>query len=96
MPEDNVPEPPHMILRRVHHSHYGYGGQKQAAKDIGINASYYGDLLKGNRGISPQVALKLEKAGLGEAETWLWAQVQYDLWKLRQVQAEEKGEESSA
>ena len=84
MDKPETPEEPHIALKRVYSQFYGLGGQKQAAKAVGIGAPYFGDLLKGNRAISPQVALKLEKAGWGAAEDWLWTQMRYDLWKLRQ------------
>lgn len=78
------PDSPTEAFRNQYHFHYGYGGQKQAAKEIGISPQYMGDLLKGNRPITPQVALKLEKAWGVDAEYWVILQARYDLWKLRQ------------
>ena len=38
------------------------------------------ELLNGKAGISPTMAIRLEKAFGGSAESWLRQQMQYDLW----------------
>jgi addiction module HigA family antidote len=82
---EKTPECPHIALHQAYNARYGFRGQQQAAKDIGVSPQYLGDLLKGKRAISPQVALKLEKAWGGiDAEDWLILQVRWDLWQLRQ------------
>jgi addiction module HigA family antidote len=40
--------------------------------------------LNGHNGISPEMAIRLEKAGWGPAESWLRNQLSYDLWQVRQ------------
>jgi addiction module HigA family antidote len=39
--------------------------------------------LNGHNGISADMAIRLEKAGLGSAESWLRNQLTYDLWHAR-------------
>ena len=46
------------------------------------------DLVNGHRGISPEMAIRLDKAFGGGADTWLRLQAAYDL-----AQAKEKGQE---
>lgn len=41
------------------------------------------DLVNGNRGISPEMAIRLDKAFGGSAETWLRLQAAYDLAQAR-------------
>ena len=41
------------------------------------------ELLNGHTGISPEMALRLEKAFGGSAESWLHRQMQYDLWQAQ-------------
>ena len=40
--------------------------------------------LHGKTPITPQLALRLEQAGISTAEMWLKLQAKYDLWQLRQ------------
>ncbi len=56
-----------------------------AAKWLGVSRQSLSELLNGRNGISPEMAIRLEKAGWGAAETWLRMQLSYDLWhaKLR-------------
>lgn len=53
------------------------------AMEIKIYPSYFSDLLKGRRNISPAIALKLEKALNINAEFWIRLQGEYDLKKER-------------
>jgi antitoxin HigA-1 len=55
-----------------------------AAKWLGVSRGSLSELLNGYNGISPDVAIRLEKAGWGPAESWLRNQLSYDLWQARQ------------
>jgi antitoxin HigA-1 len=55
-----------------------------AAKGLGISRGSLSELLNGRNGISPDMAIRLEKAGLGPAEAWLRNQASHDLWQARQ------------
>src|ERR1700681_581286 len=55
-----------------------------AAKGLGVTRKTLSELLNGHSGISPEMALRLEKAFGGTAETWLRMQVTYDLWQAEQ------------
>ena len=55
-----------------------------AAAWLGISRQSLSELLNGRNGISADMAIRLEKAGWGNAETWLSVQLAYDLWQARQ------------
>ena len=55
-----------------------------AAAGLGVTRKALSDLLNGHSGVSPEMAIRLEKAGWGTAITWLQMQLQYDLWEARQ------------
>lgn len=55
-----------------------------AAKQLGISRQSLSELLHGHNGVSADMAIRLEKAGWGRAETWLRLQVKYDLWQAEQ------------
>ena len=55
-----------------------------AAKGLGVTRKALSELLNGHSGISPEMALRLEKAFGSTAETWLRMQVAYDLWQAEQ------------
>jgi len=55
-----------------------------AARGLGVSRQSMSELLNGRSGVSPDMAIRLEKAGWSTAETWLRAQLQYDLWQARQ------------
>ena len=55
-----------------------------AAKGLGISRGSLSELVNGHNGISPDMAIRLEKAGWGAAESWLRNQLGYDLWQARQ------------
>ena len=42
------------------------------------------ELLNGHAGVSPEMAIRLEKAFGSTAETWLRMQLAYDLWQAEQ------------
>jgi addiction module HigA family antidote len=51
-----------------------------AAKGLGVSRKALSELLNAHAGVSPEMAIRLEKAGWSTAETWLRMQLQYDLW----------------
>ncbi len=55
-----------------------------AAKGLGVSRQSLSELLNGRSGISADMALRLEKAGWGTAESWLRNQMSYDLWQAKQ------------
>jgi addiction module HigA family antidote len=55
-----------------------------AAKGLGVSRQSLSELLNGRNGISADMALRLEMAGWGTAESWLRNQVTYDLWHAKQ------------
>jgi antitoxin HigA-1 len=56
----------------------------EAAKGLGVSRQSLSELLNGRNGISADMALRLEKAGWGAAESWLRNQLAYDLWRAKQ------------
>jgi antitoxin HigA-1 len=55
-----------------------------AAKWLGVSRGSLSELLNGHNGVSPDMAIRLEKAGWGTAESWLRNQLSYDLWHAKQ------------
>lgn len=55
----------------------------KAAEILGVTRQTLNDLVNCRRGISPEMALRLEMAFGGGAETWLRLQVAYDLAQAR-------------
>jgi antitoxin HigA-1 len=54
-----------------------------AAKGLGVSRGSLSELLNGHNGISADMAIRLEKAGFGSAESWLRNQLSHDLWRAR-------------
>jgi antitoxin HigA-1 len=54
-----------------------------AAKGLGITRQQLYNVLNGRSSISPEMALRLEKAIGGSADHWLRMQAAYDLTQLR-------------
>jgi antitoxin HigA-1 len=50
-----------------------------AAKALGVSRQALNNLIHGQAAISPEMAIRLDKAFGGGAETWLRLQVAYDL-----------------
>jgi addiction module HigA family antidote len=55
-----------------------------AADGLGVTRKTLSDLLNGHSGVSPEMAIRLEKAGWGTADAWLRMQLDRDLWAARQ------------
>jgi addiction module HigA family antidote len=55
-----------------------------AAKGLGVTRKALSELLNGHAGVSPEMAIRLERAFGSTAETWLRMQLSYDLWQAEQ------------
>ncbi len=51
----------------------------EGAKVLGVSRQALNNLIHGNAGISPEMAIRLHKAFGGGADTWLRLQAAYDL-----------------
>jgi addiction module HigA family antidote len=54
-----------------------------AAKGLGVTRQQLYKVIKGESSISPEMAVRLEKAFGGSADTWLRMQMNYDLARAR-------------
>ena len=54
-----------------------------AAVRLGVDRKTLSRVIRGQSGISPDLALKLESIGWGSARSWLWRQANYDLEQAR-------------
>jgi addiction module HigA family antidote len=54
------------------------------AEWLGVSRQSLSELLNGRNGVSAEMAIRLEKAGWSNAETWLGVQAAYDLWQAKQ------------
>jgi addiction module HigA family antidote len=55
----------------------------KAAAILGVTRQTVNDLIHGRRGISPEMAIRLDMAFGGGAETWVRLQAAYDLAQAR-------------
>lgn len=55
-----------------------------AAKALGVTRQALNNLINERSGISPEMAIRLEKTFGGSARTWLTQQMTYDLQKARE------------
>jgi len=62
----------------------------EVARKLGVSRKQLSDILNGHSGISPEMAIRLDKAFGGGAETWLRLQMAYDLAQTRQREGEIK------
>jgi len=60
----------------------------EAAQALGVTRQTLNNLVNGKSGISAEMAIRLDKAFGGGAETWLRLQMVYDLTQARQHQAD--------
>jgi addiction module HigA family antidote len=51
----------------------------EAARKLGVSRKQLSDIVNGHAGISPEMAIRLDKAFGGGAETWFRLQGAYDL-----------------
>ena len=58
----------------------------EAARRLGVARHTLSRVLNGHAGISPEMAIRLEKAGWSNAEFWLRRQTAYDLVRARRLQ----------
>ncbi len=54
------------------------------AKALGVARKTLSELVNGKAGISPRMAIRLEKAFGSSARHWLQLQMNYDLWHAEQ------------
>ena len=54
-----------------------------AAATLGVTRKALSDLLNGHSGVSPEMAIRLEKAGWSTADAWLRMQASHSLWQAR-------------
>lgn len=67
----------------------------EAAKRLGVSRKQLSDVVNGHAGISPEMAIRLDKAFGGGAETWYRLQAAYDLARALQHADEIKVERVS-
>jgi antitoxin HigA-1 len=60
----------------------------EGAKVLGVTRQTLSNLINGRAGVSPEMAIRLEKAFGGDAETWLRLQMNFDIWNARQHEHE--------
>ena len=60
------------------------------AKALGVTRLTLSNIVNGKTGISPEMAIRLEKLGWSTADMWLRVQQAYDLAKARKTEAKIK------
>ena len=72
----------------------------EGAKVLGVARHTLARVINGQAGISPEMAIRLEKAGWSNADMWLRLQSQYDLAQVRrredQIKVERYRRQSAA
>lgn len=56
----------------------------EAAKRLAMSRVAFSRVLNGKAGISPDLAVRLEQAGVSTARAWMVMQANYDLWQAMQ------------
>ena len=73
-------DPPHPGLSVRHDCLEPLGlNVTEAAKSLGVSRKQLSDVVNGRSGISPEMAIRLDKAFGGGADTWYRLQAAYDL-----------------
>lgn len=76
-------KPPHPGLSVWHDCLEPFGlSVADGAKALGVTRQTLNNLVRGRAGISAEMAIRLDKAFGGGAETWLRLQVAYDLAQM--------------
>lgn len=81
MPMYNPMHPGEFIVE-AYLSPSGISGRELAEK-LDVSPSTLNRILKGNSGVSPEMALRLSKTLGRSPESWLQMQQNYDLWHAR-------------
>ena len=77
---DTMNNPPHPGLSVRHDCLEPLGlSVAEAAKRLGVSRKQLSDLVNGHSGISPEMAIRLDRAFGGDANTWYRLQAAYDL-----------------
>jgi addiction module HigA family antidote len=58
--------------------------RQRIAQNLGISRQYLHKIMTGKAPISADIALRLERAIGGDAETWMNMQTAHDLWRREQ------------
>lgn len=82
MPMKNPPHPGHSIRDACLDS-VGLS-VTEAARVLGVARHTLSRVLNGHAGLSPEMAIRLEKAGWSNADHWMRVQTAYDLAQARQ------------
>lgn len=56
----------------------------EAASRLAMSRVAFSRVLNGKAGISPDLAVRLEQAGVSTARAWMVMQANYDLWQAMQ------------
>ncbi|MBI1981735.1 MAG: HigA family addiction module antidote protein [Methylocystis sp.] len=77
-------DPPHPgeVLREICLAPLGLS-ITAAAKWLGVSRQSLSELVNGRNGVSAEMAIRLEQAFGGSADTWLRMQIAYDLWQAK-------------
>jgi addiction module HigA family antidote len=59
-------------------------GLTEAARKLGMSRAALSRVVNGRAGISPELAIRLEDAGVSTARFWMGLQVNYDLAQARE------------
>ena len=78
----NNPPHPGEFIKEVYLAPFSISS-RQLAASLGVSPSTLSRLLKGDSGISPEMALRLSKVLGRTPESWLSMQDGYDLWVAR-------------
>jgi len=54
------------------------------ARHLGYGREHLSRVVNGRAPIRPELAVRLERAGIGRARMWLAVQADYDLWQAEQ------------
>jgi antitoxin HigA-1 len=80
MPMKNPPHPGEMIGDEIEALGVSIS---DAAKALGVTRQQLHNLIAGRSGITPEMAVRLEMAIGGSADTWVRLQTNYDLAQIR-------------
>ena len=81
----NMHNPPHPgeFIKETYLSPFAVS-QNEMADQLGVARSTFSRLIKGDSGISPEMALRLSTVIGRSPESWVTMQANYDLYKTRQ------------